>query len=526
MNFVQLISDFFKTLFSRNSPEIQKKLKFKKIEAELRSYEPYIFKNGNLLPNFAEAIRILYINTKPLDDLLSSTIASTDLQKNKRFQSQLVLTGFTTENQNNISLLSYENRKKEVIETTLKSFHIYDRQHKRLEKIIQELNEASFKKMDEDLIYLQQLADLCKFSFVTILQVFDSNFIALDHKYKPEYQEVSIEKLGSTIEDLYYQVATLKITNGTANAIQALASLKYGQSFSQSISESLIGNLKKISYILRHIITTERLKLLIAYYKQDLDYVPKVVEYKDSARKNFSELIQNQFKSDELRIKTELKDEKISNELQILFPTTQLLSLNGYNNTSNESIQNSTNFSFMWIMPLQILKTFITIYFSEGIRSLLNDIIVEGFFNNPTYKTDFSSIVFSAFEISQVIGDFEDSFTSGKRNDLATLNNYIYNSHKDSDFLKKTEHMINNINVEANNIITKQTNILKNLSKYLEDLLQDSKKPTCELISNLKMLMISPRNRDNTNLLEEQYSYWGNFFEIMKNYAIISNREI
>ena len=62
-------------------------------------------------------------------------------------------------------------------------------------------------------------------------------------------------------------------------------------------------------------------------------------------------------------------------------------------------------------------------------------------------------------------------------------------------------------------------------SKYLA-YCKMQKKPASELISNLKVLMISPRNRDNTDLLERQYPNWNNFFEIMKNYAIISTREL
>ena len=86
--------------------------------------------------------------------------------------------------------------------------------------------------------------------------------------------------------------------------------------------------------------------------------------------------------------------------------------------------------------------------------------------------------------------------------------------------------MISTINAEANKIITKETNNLNALSKQISSILQDAKKPASELISNLKVLMISPRNRDNTDLLERQYPNWNNFFEIMKNYAIISTREL
>ena len=54
-------------------------------------------------------------------------------------------------------------------------------------------------------------------------------------------------------------------------------------------------------------------------------------------------------------------------------------------------------------------------------------------------------------------------------------------------------------------------------------MIKKKKKPASEIISNLKVLMMSSRNRDNTDLLEKQHANWEIFFEIMKNYAIITN---
>ena len=137
-------------------------------------------------------------------------------------------------------------------------------------------------------------------------------------------------------------------------------------------------------------------------------------------------MLQAQFKADEQRIKAELKDEKISAELQILFPDTPLLPLFGYNNETNLKIRDVSTSAFMWITPLQILKTFISVYFTESIRSLLNDIVVEGFFANQGYKTDFSAKVFTCSESLMRIEEFEKKFekilrkllTNGRKYDI------------------------------------------------------------------------------------------------------------
>ena len=48
MGFIQSITEMFESIFKRSSPEVQKKQQLKKLEAEIRTFEPVIFRNGNL----------------------------------------------------------------------------------------------------------------------------------------------------------------------------------------------------------------------------------------------------------------------------------------------------------------------------------------------------------------------------------------------------------------------------------------------------------------------------------------------
>lgn len=171
MGLIQAISDFIDSIFNRNSPEVQKRLRLKKIDAELRTYNPALFRDGLILPNFAEAVRILYVNTKPIDALLSDTIGSTDIQKSARFESQLVITGFSMQEQKIITSLSYDSRKEELDNTNLTISQIFDGQQRRLDKIISDLNTDAFKQIDSEILAVRHLADFCKFSFIYILRI-------------------------------------------------------------------------------------------------------------------------------------------------------------------------------------------------------------------------------------------------------------------------------------------------------------------------------------------------------------------
>ena len=104
---------------------------------------------------------------------------------------------------------------------------------------------------------------------------------------------------------------------------------------------------------------------------------------------------------------------------------------------------------------------------------------------------------------------------------MAVLNGYIKDSHTDADFVKKLERCVDNINEQAHQVVqTIVTNIVE-LYKLLGELFVDAKKTKPDIISNIKVLMTSSRNRDNARQLEQQYEQWGIFLDIMKNYAII-----
>ena len=106
--------------------------------------------------------------------------------------------------------------------------------------------------------------------------------------------------------------------------------------------------------------------------------------------------------------------------------------------------------------------------------------------------------------------------------DIAVLEGYIVDSHKDNDFYTKLETMVANVNASAQKLVQEEIHHLQTAYIQINELLADAKKANSEIISNLKLLMMSSRNRDNVDLLERQLPNWTIFFEIMKNYTIIN----
>ncbi|MCQ2599890.1 MAG: DUF5312 domain-containing protein [Treponema sp.] len=528
MSLLQMLTDLFDNLFRSSSPEVQKKQRIRKIENELKALPNGIYRNGLIQPNFAEILRVLYINTRPIYKILEATIAGPDIKRNTRFEFQLIVSGYEEKWQLALKDLEYEPRKQEVVLADLQGIpasRIFDDQKRRFEKLLSQLNSKEFLKMDSIFVKLKQLVELCRFNFITPLKAFDPRFNPNEPNATPNFSAVAPIALENVFLDLYYIIADFQMNMSVANAIIALAQIIDMDSMTSEKQKKIVGNLKKIEQACHNILNETVLSSLIRISKQNPDFTPQKASYTADARQRFSSQLQDQFSSEENRIKSEIKDEKIKSELGVLFNGKSLISLTGYNDDLNELLLQNSSVSFTWMTPLKILKTFTTLYYTEPVKTLLNDIVIEGFFNNPNYKSQFSQTVFSANEVAEKIQAFENSFAPNGPNNEQLIKGYIRDSHKDSDFSKKLVSQVDGINVEAKSLIQRQVSALFGLYHELGDLLQDAKKPSCEIVQNLKVLMMSSRNRDSTDYIENNYEKWKVFFDIMRNYAIITTVE-
>ena len=524
MSIIQAIKNFFENIFHSNSPEVQKRNKLRKLESELRMHPSGIYKGELLQPNFAEALRILYMNLRPISKILDNTITSGDVKRNRNFEQELIITGYSDEDREILESLSYENRLQALSGDSDMSEHkLFDLQKQKLERIVADLKTPQFSKMNDVLASLKQLSDLCHFNFITPLQLFDDTFAKHkdDEGYVPQYQPLPLATFENILMDLYYLTADFQITMPMGNAILALNQLLNDTENDSRTKKEILQNLRRIRAVLKNPLDSETLFKLIRLSKGDPNFVPQKASYEENVCKKFAEKLQEKFQSDELHIRNELKNSQVKQELSELFPDGKMEAIKGYSKETVEIIANNSPSNFIWVVPLQILKTFLKIYYGESLRNLLNDVVVEGLFTNPTKKSNFSQLIYSLNDSMSLISQFENTFDDGQKYSVGMIKNYINDSHRDSDFGRKLTALIDSANSEAKEIIQKTASLLNTLHADLGDFLQDAKRSSSEIVTNLKSIMFSSRNRETTSLLELQFPLWKVFFEILKNYVII-----
>jgi len=220
-----------------------------------------------------------------------------------------------------------------------------------------------------------------------------------------------------------------------------------------------------------------------------------------------------------------LQDEKNTEDIKTLFDNRNLLPLQGYTQELSHFLQSNSIEGFLHIMPLSIINTFMRMFLTDRIVSYLNRIVVEGFFTNPSFKSDFSSAVFACSEIDTKLRSFENTFTKGQTNDLAVLRSNALEGQQNVDLLKKVSFQIDTINHDAQRLMQEIMNDINSLAHIIEVLLSEAKKSNPSDISNIKLLVSSVRNKDAAEELENNFSKWMFFIDIMQNYVIIKDKD-
>ncbi|MCQ2982834.1 MAG: DUF5312 domain-containing protein, partial [Treponemataceae bacterium] len=335
------------------------------------------------------------------------------------------------------------------------------------------------------------------------------------------FDPVEIERLENMLMDFYFLIGNFHLTAAEARAIEAVQFKRKGAPLTSSESGAIQTHLRKISSVLTQILTPDTILDLIRVAKNDPHFQTKTALSQKRYLEQYATKFKAQFDNDTQRLTSEIQDERITSEINQLFNNIPLTDMVGYTQNNSTIFRNAGSGSFLWILPLQIIKSFTRMYLDERVSTFLNDVVVEGYFNNPQFKSEFSEAVFAGFEVANHLEEFEKSFEKGQKNDIAVMEGYIRDSSSDPTFMKSLDKMIEDVNTQAKKLIQTSVTTLHQLYSYLGNVLPDSKKSAPEIVTNIKGFFTSSRNHDNATFLESSFPQWDIFMDIMKNYAII-----
>jgi hypothetical protein len=521
MDFFKKFVELIKNLFSGNPVDTRQRREFKRLETELRAGEPMLYKNGELLPAFAEAVYLLHRHTRPIDGILDATLLAKDIKIAHYYEAALFVTAFDEEMHELYASLDYDTRK-EGVRSARNHSRAYEEQRQKLDTFTRKLSGVQFVRVDAVITQLHRMGDICKMDFASILNLFDPNFQSFNFSYAPRFQPIPLDGAEQFLKDFYRLTADYQITEGMARAVTALEKIRTRAEADNAQVESAVTNhLKKIHSIIVHLLDSDTVLKLVRLLKTDLTLVLEKARYSSTALPSFSTGVRETFDADALRIKTEIQDETVEAQIKELFEDTKLQDVGGYNQGEDTFLRLNTSLSFQWVVPLRVFKSFVSLFFDERAQTLLNDVAIEGFFNNPEFKTEFSTLVYNCCDIPAKIQEFENCFTAEGDNYSMLIRSYVTDSRRDEGFLSTLNKLVLTINGDAKKLLTESCHLLSELYIRITGIFGDIKKTSPDFISNVKILFSSIRNREKAAYLESHFSKWDNFFEIMGNYNIV-----
>ena len=522
MEFFKKLFEKIKNVFFSQKPELKVKAEIRKLETELKEVKPVIYKNGLAHSNLGKVFFVLFNETKVISRILKSTICSEDPAVANHFSEILIRTGYTGENLSKLDSLSYENLKETLANSRNRSL-TRDTLQRSLDDSIKVLRTPELQKIEKVLIQLDRLNDICNFRYIDVIHLFSPDFNPNMKEQNPVFMNVDVNLLENHFLDLLFLISNYEITAAQARAIVSLARSQSLNYESEKAQEQIVSSLRKIASVFNHVLTKENLQLYLKVIKQDSELTFKEAPFSSNKLSAFSTRLQRQFITTINRIETELQDEQIQNEISALFSGYNFMELEIYNNDNSEFFINMGFPSFLWITPMRILKSFLEYFFTDDIKALLNDIVVEGFFDNPAYKTEFAQKVFACNESKTHFTAFEDSFKKGAEYDIAIMKSFARECGINPELGKRLTTSIEKLNNDAAKLLQTEASAFNQLYTIMVAVFAEAHKVNATDITNIKMIFNSSRNRDKVEHLENIFDKWANFLEIMKNYVSINS---
>ena len=517
MGILQAVIGFFRGLLGF---DVGAKGELKRIYSIVAHIKPpyYRFKNNLVMPGFAQDLYLFCQALKPLMDLADRTLAHPDLRVSRRYFDYLI----------DLELPADELVRKE-------SF-VYDGMKARIENAVKEDEEQEaigrdflrFLKSGDylsngtlniDLHEVSRFIEVCRHDWERMLGFFDPGASIDDSRYRPDFQACDGEQVLPELIDAYYLLI------GFSFSEPLLAkTMRVFERHAPATAASQAGKITKLfstlNKILLYRLSSDNLLALIRLTKRDPIHEPDLrrerVDYIDEYRKR----LVTQYERDRERLLRERHENAVSMDIQDLFGGTEVLALDGYNEDNDSYLRRESPSGFTHVKPMGILKTFVRGVFETQIKETVKKILVEGYFDSKNFQNSLANILYQCDRTGGRIDSFEEGLKGNTRVSVPAVRRYVEEMRHGKDIMPFLSKIVDEINYKAREICEDETGLFQMLSETLGELLADYKKPSPELVTNIRSLG-GVRNKEILATLNESRRKTDTFVRIMKNFAFI-----
>jgi len=400
---------------------------------------------------------------------------------------------------------------------------------KELERISKEfidfqrnITDQKLGALNDEFSHLDKLISLCRFDWEQFFGLFDSSVNLSAHRYKPNFSPVDGKKAVPSLMDLYFILATLTLQRGIETNTAALME-RLNPSKADDFKPKLNKLLIRMDKLLNTQITPELILNILKAIKEDPFLSPDVDTEKPNYLEDYKKRLSNHFNKIRDRIQRERNENAIEQDLQSMLGGADLLRIEGYSDEQNQRLNAKKLNSFSHVKPIRILKSFAVAKFEKLLRDQIKRLLAEGFFDNRSFLSKLSDNYYKCEKTIENIASFEEFLKENQHAGLPALEKYLNKQEQGANMKQPINKIVDNINLQAKNIIEQETTSYYRLASMLQEIIQDHKKRTPELIGNIKTIA-GNNNQEFMGQIVAGYNATVKFIRIMKRFTILQQK--
>ena len=227
-----------------------------------------------------------------------------------------------------------------------------------------------------------------------------------------------------------------------------------------------------------------------------------------------------QYEKDRERLQREQHENAISTDIDALFGGTEVAPVDGYDEEEDAYLRRESPNGFTHIKPLRILKTFVHNNFEREIKEPIKRLLVEGYFDNKGFQNNLANIIYQCERSAGRIDEFEATLRSNGRISIVAMKRYVEEMRRGKDVSQFLNRLVDAINQRAREICEDETRLLQMLGEAMGDLLTDYRRPSPDLVTNIRTLG-GARNKEILGQISEGKRQLEILLRIMRNFTYI-----
>ena len=413
-SFFELVQEFFYSLFSRDPQEVEKRRALRALYERLRQVQPPCYRRSTnqILPALGFSVLQLAYLLAPLQELFAKTIENEDSGLAERYREYLAVARLPEALARRLADFSLEALRSRALnaESPMKEL---ERIQKEFDQIMGAFTGPEFYSFDPDYTATERLAALARHDFGRLLALFEPGFDLRQKQRKPDFQPVSGDKALKELEDLYFILAGIELSEPVERNLYALLD-RLERDRAESSKERVHTIFSRMQKLLGRELAPEVLLTLIKVLRQDPKHSPETIKEEVPFLHVVRERLSLAFRQDQERVLWEINENAIGGDLKTLFHGAELLEVGLYTQAAAQQLANRGLQGFHRVKPLRILKSFLYSHFQKELQEPIKRLLIEGSFANRIFENMLTSTAYSCEGLIGRIQRFEEELRSGQ----------------------------------------------------------------------------------------------------------------